>query len=143
MLADRATSETARAVRWPALAAIVAALAALLAALVVATAALLGTVTHQLTYRVAGVRAPVGLAMAVALTALVAVLLRELRASLLTRAAAAAGWLVAIAAVLRTSPGGDVLVPANLRGYGWLLGGFLVLLVVLVLPGRDRRATRG
>ena len=113
-------------------------LAVVLVVLLVGAAAVLGTAVHQVAYSVGGVRAPVGLLLALALTGLVALLVRGFR-SLLVRIGAVLAWLFVTGALVRSTPGGDVLVPANLRGYGWLLGGFAVLLVVLLLPGRDAR----
>jgi hypothetical protein len=138
VLTSRATSQRGGAVRSVA----GAVLGVLVAVLLVAAAAVLGTAIHQVAYSVGGVRAPVGLLLALALTGLVAALVRSFR-SLLVRVVAVLTWLFVIGGLVRSTPGGDVLVPANLRGYGWLLGGFVVLLAVLLVPGRAAGRRRG
>jgi len=97
-----------------------------------ALAGLLGSFVHPRTFA----HLPVGLVVALALSGLVFVM----AGLLLGRPgaiAAAGGWLVPVLLFATQRPEGDLVVPATLAGYGWLLGGF-VLAVGCVVP-RYRR----
>ena len=119
------------------------AIVVLLSAAVAAAAATFGTVVHQVTVGpVRGHWLPLGVLLAVTLTGAVALLLRAVGVPLLARVAAVVGWLAVALGLSGGRPGGDVLIPANARGYTWLGVGFVVLLVVLVLPGRRPRPAR-
>ena len=69
------------------------------------------------------------------LTGLRGVFLRALGVPLLARVAAVAGWLAVALGLSGGQPGGDVLVPANARGYTWLCVGFVVLLARAAAAG--------
>jgi hypothetical protein len=101
-----------------------------------AAAGALGSVAHQAV--VGAPRWPVGLALAIALTASVADVLRACRVGLGASAVAVLAWLLVVLQAAGRRPEGDVLVPPNVRGYGWLVAGFAVLLGVLLAPGRRR-----
>ncbi|GAA4357617.1 hypothetical protein [Angustibacter luteus] len=112
--------------------------------LLTAVTAFVATVTHQgAVTGPGGVRWPVGLGLALALTACVGAFLRALGPSLAARLAALGGWLLVLAWVSSGSAGEDVLVPANGRGYAWLFAGLVLLAALLLLPGRVARAARG
>ncbi len=100
----------------------------------------LGSLTHQST--VAAARWPVGLAVALALTTCCGLLVRGLGVGVLGRAGLLMGWLVVVWAAAGRRPEGDLVVPANARGYVWLLVGFGLLLVVLFAPARAARPAR-
>jgi uncharacterized protein DUF6113 len=106
-----------------------------------AVAAVLGTYAHLVV--VGGGRWPVGLLLALALTASVASCVRGIR---LPGAAGAlvAGWLVAVALAMSQRREGDLLVVQNGRGLAWLALGVVVLVGALVLPAgrRPARAVR-
>ncbi len=125
--------------RRPSLALVVAGLVA--AAAVTAVAAVLGCVAHQAVWG-AG-RWPAGLVLAVALTATTAALVRACGAGLGGRAVVLGVWLLVTLQAAGQRPEGDVLVPGNVRGYAYLLGGFAVLVAVLIAPGRSPRRARG
>lgn len=98
----------------------------------------LGTATHRTLWH----GLPVGLLVALALTASTALLCRAW-AGLGTLAAAAVGWLVAVQVLSMQGPGGDVLVthpaesiPSAWAGIAWTYGGVLLFGVVAFLPGR-------
>jgi hypothetical protein len=96
-----------------------------------AVTAVLGTFAHLVV--VGGGRWPVGLLLALALTASVALCVRALR---LPGAAGAlvAGWLVAMAAAMSRRSEGDLLLVQNGRGLAWLGLGVAVLVGALVVP---------
>jgi hypothetical protein len=56
------------------------------------------------------------------------------------RGAGVLTWLAVTLAAAAQRPEGDVLVPANARGYAYLLAGFVVLVAALTAP--DGRAAR-
>jgi hypothetical protein len=112
--------------------------------LLAAAAALLATVAHQSAVTgPGGGRWPVGLALALALTACVGAFLRALDLPVAARLGALGGWLLVLGLVSSGSPGEDVLVPANVRGYAWLLLGLVLMAILLLVPGRVVRRTRG
>ena len=120
---------------------VVRAVALLASAVVGAVAGLLGTYAHL---AVAGPgRWPVGLLLALALTASVALTLRGLRPVPGAMGALVAGWLVVVALAMSRRSEGDLLVVQNARGLAWLGLGVVVLVGVLVLPGSDAGASRG
>jgi hypothetical protein len=92
-------------------------------------AGVLGTVSHRTTWN----DLPVGLVLALALTASTAVVCRAWSGvgALLV---CGAGWLIAAQVLAIGGPGGDVLVPAQAVGLVWTYGGILVFLVVAFLP---------
>lgn len=95
-----------------------------------AAAGVLGSFVHPLTW----LRLPVGLLEAFALTAAVVA-----TAGLLTRSrsgagAAVAGWLVAVVTMSLQRSEGDLVVPASVLGYCWLLGGTVVAGATLAWP---------
>ncbi|GAB3590733.1 hypothetical protein GCM10027446_06330 [Angustibacter peucedani] len=96
--------------------------------------AAVGSAVHQ---AVAGAhRWPVGLLLALGLTALWGALLGRRAVPALVRVAGVAGWTLVVLLVSPRRPEGDVLVPGNGRGYGWMLAGFALLVVLAVLPAR-------
>ncbi|KQX65610.1 hypothetical protein [Angustibacter sp. Root456] len=109
--------------------------------LTLAVAALLAVVAHQATWTER--RWPVGVAVAVGLTAAVALLLRAWGVGPVARAAGLLTWLVVTFAAALRRPEGDVLVPANARGYAFLVVGFAVLAAGLTAPGGRGRRARG
>jgi hypothetical protein len=111
---------------------------ALLAGLLVGT---LGTFKHQAGVSAAtGAGLPYGLALSLAMVALV---LAALRAGFGTRLFAAAGAVGVIGAVFLLSlkgPGGSVVVLANVEGVVWMVGPALIAAVVVGAPRlRPRR----
>lgn len=109
-----------------------------------AAGALVGAVgsgIHQLA--TAGRRWPIGLVMALALTALFGLVLGRRRGPVAVRVAGVLGWAVVVALVSMRRAEGDVLVPGNARGYAFMLGGFAVLLAAAVLPARAAAPTHG
>ncbi|MGN6612987.1 MAG: DUF6113 family protein [Angustibacter sp.] len=110
-------------------------------ALSLTVAALLAVVAHQATWT--DRRWPVGVVVAVALTAGVVVLLRAWGIGPVARGVGLVTWLVVTFAAAAQRPEGDVLVPANARGYVFLVAGFAVLVAGLTVPGGRRRRTRG
>ncbi|ACZ29995.1 hypothetical protein Xcel_0964 [Xylanimonas cellulosilytica DSM 15894] len=109
----------------------------LAAALGVAVAAL-GTATHRTLWQ----DLPVGLVIALALTASTALLCRAW-SGLATLAAAGAGWVIAMQVLSPQGAGGDVLVtdpgaaiPASWAGVAWTWGGIVVIGIVAFLPRR-------
>lgn len=103
----------------------------LMALLLGGTVGLLGTVAHRSEWA----DLPVGLVLALVLTASAAVLCRAWTGvgALL---ACGAGWLVVVQVLAAAGPGGDVLVPADVRGYLWTYGGLLPFVIVAFLPRR-------
>lgn len=117
--------------RAPGAARVVRVALAVPAALAGAVAGLLGSFLHPLTVA----RLPVGLLLALALTAAVVV-----TAGLLLgrpgSAAAALGWLAVVLVLASQRPEGDLVVPASGLGYTWLLGGTVLALGCVALPYR-------
>jgi hypothetical protein len=103
----------------------------LLAVVLGAVMGALGTVSHLTAWE----GLPVGLLLALALTASTAVLSRAW-AGHGTLLAGAAGWLVAVQVLSVEGPGGDVLVPATVEGLVWAYGGLLLWGVAAFLPRR-------
>ena len=100
-----------------------------------ALAGLVGSFVHPLD----AAHLPVGLLIALALSGSVFVTAR----ALLGRPGAivaAAGWLVAVLPFATQRPEGDLVVPATLAGYVWLLGGFLLALGCVLVAGPRREA---
>ena len=111
----------------------VARIAVLLAtAAVGAVAAVLGTYAHLVV--VGAGRWPVGLVLALALTASVALCVRALRLPTGAAGAFVVGWLVAIAFAMSRRGEGDLLIVQNGRGLAWLGFGVVVLVAALVVP---------
>lgn len=108
-----------------------------------AVVAVLGSVVHQWT--VGSQRTPLGVVVAVALTACVAVVLRAGRVGGVNVAATAAGWLAVVFLAATRRPEGDLLIPANGRGTAWVLLGAATLALASALaaaPARQARAAR-
>jgi hypothetical protein len=101
----------------------------LLAAGLGLAAGVLGTVSHRTTWQ----DLPVGLVLAMALTASAAVVCRAW-SGLGALLVCGAGWLVAVQVLAVSGPGGDVLVPAQPVGLWWTYGGLAVFAVVAFLP---------
>ncbi|GAB2456879.1 hypothetical protein [Xylanimonas ulmi] len=102
------------------------------------TIAALGTATHRTLWH----GLPIGLVLALALTASSGVLARAW-AGLATLAGAAVGWLVVAQVLALPGQGGDVLVtnpnaalPVAWAGIAWTYGGVVALGVVAFLPRR-------
>lgn len=110
-------------------------------ALVLTVAALLGVVAHQATWGER--RWPVGVVLAVALTASAAALLRACGIALVARVVGILVWLAVTFGAAAQRPEGDVLVPGNTRGYAFIVGGFVVLAAVLTAPGGRPLRARG
>jgi hypothetical protein len=102
------------------------------AAAVGAVAAVLGTYAHLVV--VGPARLPVGLLLALALTASVALCVRALRLPAGAAGAFVAGWLVAVAFAMMRRGEGDTLIVQNGRGLAWLGLGVVVLVAALVVP---------
>lgn len=111
---------------------------ALLAALLGLAAGTVGTVAHSVQLSVLGLPLPVGLLLALALTAVVQAGLVAAGPTRATAVGGVLGWAAAAYAGLATGPGGDYLVGRPLAGVGaaWLLGGPVVLAVTTVLVRR-------
>ncbi len=92
-------------------------------------AAVLGTVSHRTTWS----DLPVGLVLALALTASTAVVCRAW-SGVGALLACGAGWITAAQVLAVVGPGGDVLVPAQPVGLVWTYGGLLVFLGAAFLP---------
>src|SRR3954469_20282285 len=95
-----------------------------------AAAGLLGSFKYNYTYGWVPVGLLVGLGLIGAVFVTAGLALRSRGAAAL----AAAGWVVIAVVMSMTGPGGDLVVPASNLGYSWLLAGFLVALVSVVVP---------
>jgi hypothetical protein len=104
-------------------------------------AALLAVVAHQATW--GEPRLPFGVVLAVGLTGSVAALLRAWGIGLVARGVGLAVWLVVTFTAAAQRAEGDVLVPANTRGYVFLVAAFAVLVAALTAPGGRALRTRG
>lgn len=94
--------------------------------------AMLGTVIHR--YDLVGL--PVGLLIALAVTASAAVMTRAW-ADLPGLAGYGLGWIAAAQLLAITGPGGDVLIPGTQPiGYVWLYGGLALIAVAAFVPRR-------
>lgn len=136
--------------------------AAVAALAVGALAAVAGTTAHQAVLEVGepggpgGLVIPVGVVVALLLSALTQATVVALASGLPSRRAVAAvalagiaGWAAVVVAATVTGPGGDLLVVANGRGTCWVVGGLLLLAVVsgvvsrLVGPSPERYGPDG
>lgn len=81
---------------------------------------------------VAGV--PVGLLCAYALTAAALATAGLASRSRSGPAATAAGWLLALLLLSAPRPEGDLVVPGDLLGYAWSLGGLVLVAVGVAAP---------
>jgi hypothetical protein len=111
---------------------VVRAAALLASAAAGALAALLGTYAHLVV--VGTGRWPVGLLLALALTASVALTVRGLRPVAGASGALVIGWLVVVAVAMSRRSEGDLLVVENGRGLAWLGLGVVVLVGALLVP---------
>lgn len=99
-----------------------------------AVAGVLGSCAQQV---VAGpARLPVGLLLAVGLLASVAVLVTAALTSPWAGAGLAVGWFAVVVLAGTRRREGDLLVPADARGYGFLLAGAAVLAVAVAVSLR-------
>jgi hypothetical protein len=101
-----------------------------------AVSALLGTYAHLLV--VGSGRWPVGLLLALALTASVALTVRALQPVSGAAGALVAGWLVVVALAMSRRGEGDLLLVENGRGLAWLGLGVTVLIGALLIPAVRR-----
>lgn len=100
-----------------------------------AAAGLLGSFVHPLT---AGLL-PFGLLLAGALSA-ADVVTAGLLAGRAGAVATGLGWVSAVLVLSGRRPEGDLVVPGTALGYGWLLGGTVLVIGAAALPyGRYRR----
>jgi Family of unknown function (DUF6113) len=95
-----------------------------------AAAGVLGSFTFGYTW----VGLPVGLLLALCLSLSVFVAAGLFLRSRGAAAVAVAGWFVAVAVMSMQRPEGDLIVPATLLGYSWLLVGTLVAGLSLLVP---------
>ncbi|CAN5248482.1 hypothetical protein BH09ACT3_BH09ACT3_12640 [soil metagenome] len=122
-------------------------LSGLLALLVGIAVGGIATVNHQVTVAVAGIPLPVGIAAALGLIAAMLVGLRLVFGVRTVAVCAAVGILGAILFLSMVSPGGSVLVPANVAGYLLSFGPVGIAIVALGWPAagtfrRDRIVLR-
>ena len=109
------------------------ALLVLPAALSGAVVGALGSLAHAVVTTAGGLDLPVGLVLAVSLSATTYVVL----GLLLGRpgvAAALVGWVVVVLVLGTPRPEGDVIVAGTATGTGWLFGGSLIGLVLAAVP---------
>lgn len=99
------------------------------------------TIGHQQVVTLAGIVAPVGVIVALLVVGALVAGLRIVFDSRVIGGCAAAGVVVVAGLFSQSSPGGSVLVPANLIGYAWVYGSVLIALLVLAWPRMP--ATRG
>jgi len=87
---------------------------------------LVGTIAHR--------SVPPWGAVAALLTLLAVSVVARATAGVGSLLAAAAGWLLAVQVLSAGGPGGDVLVPAAPVGYAWVYGGLVIVLAALLAP---------
>lgn len=108
------------------------------AVLVGAVTAVLGSAVHLLTVRVGAGGAlpafPVGVALALTLTATAQVWLGAWSGWRPALAVSGAAWLLVCLALSSPRPEGDLLVAGTARGYTWLVVGSVLPAVVAFLP---------
>ena len=92
------------------------------------------TAVHQATVAVAGVTIPLGLIVAIIGICAIMAGVRIPYQSRIHGAIAAFALLGAIAVLSAPTPGGSLVVPANLFGYLWSYGATLIAFVVLAWP---------
>jgi len=97
-------------------------------------AGFLFTAVHQASAAVAGISVPFGLVLSLGGTAALLLGLRITFDSRGIAAVAAFSVLVATAILSAPTPGGSVVVPANLAGYLWTFGSAFIAFVVLAWP---------
>jgi hypothetical protein len=93
----------------------------------------IGTVAHQLTVG-SGVTVPIGLIGALLAFTAFLVGLRLLSSARLFALLFALGTIGIVLVLAQQSPGGSVLIPANLLGQLWLAGPILIAAVVVAWP---------
>lgn len=102
---------------------------------------IMGTVVSQSTVSIFGYfELPYGLVIALVSVALLLVGLRLVLKSRIGAIFAAAGVVGALGILSQPSPGGSVLVPANVQGYVWILAPSIIALIVLAWPRMARRS---
>lgn len=113
----------------------------LLAGVCGAVVAVLGTYAHLVV--VGSGRWPIGLVLALALTASAGRLAGALPLPTGGPPAVVVGWLAVVLVASTTWPQGHPVILGNLRGWAWLVLGFVVLLATAVVPtsrGQRRQA---
>ncbi|AWB89729.1 PIG-L family deacetylase [Salinibacterium hongtaonis] len=116
------------------------------AVVALAMGAILGvvlTINHQQTWSIGGVAIPIGLIAGLLIITMLLVGFRLVFETRVVALSAAIGVNVIIAVFSQKSPGGSVLIPANVMGFVWAYAPLLIALVVvawpkLPLPRRDR-----
>jgi len=103
-----------------------------LALVVGAAAGLLGSYAQQ--YVAGSGRWPVGVLLALVLTAAAAAAVRTGRSARWGCMAAALGWFAVVTVAASQRREGDLIVPGDAKGWAFLLGGALVLGVAIALP---------
>lgn len=81
-----------------------------------------------------GLRLPVGAIFCVAALGAAAVSAGHLLRSRLGVAAIAFGWVISVLVFTSGRPEGDVIIAADLPGYGYLVGGMVVLGIASAVP---------
>ncbi len=106
----------------------------------------IGTLAHQSTWTVGGLRLPLGLVVALAAVTCLIVGIRLALDSRLHSGLAMLGVLAAVGLFALPGPSGSALLPANIPGYVWTLGPAIVGGLVLAWPRgplrRDSEAVR-
>lgn len=97
-----------------------------------AVAGVLGGYAQQ--YVSGASRWPVGVVLALALTAAVACLVQQGSVRRWSVLAMGLGWFAAVSLAASPREEGDLLVPGDVRGWSFLLGGTMVLGVALAVP---------
>jgi hypothetical protein len=103
---------------------------------------MLGTVVHQSTVSFFGLfDLPIGLILAIASVVFLLVGLRLILPTRLLAFLAALGLVGIVAVLTLPSPGGSILVPADVHGYGyiWTFAPTVVAIIVLAWPKLRRR----
>lgn len=116
---------------------------ALVAAFALGLAAgITGAFLQNVTVHVGPVRLPLGLLLALGGLAGLLVLTGFVTHSRYALLAPAAGWLVPAFAFSVPRPEGDLIVTSSLTGYGFLLGGSIVIGLALAVPFEARLSGR-
>lgn len=116
------------------------------AAIALAMGVILGvvlTINHQQTWGIADITIPIGLIAGLAIITALLVGFRLVFETRTVALCAAVGVNATIAVFSQKSPGGSVLIPANVEGFVWAYAPLVISLVVLAwpklpLPRRDR-----
>ena len=92
------------------------------------------TINHQQTWTIAGVTIPVGVIAGLAIITAMLVGFRLIFDTRTVALCAAIGVNVTIAVFSQKSPGGSVLVPANVEGFVWAYAPLLIAVIVVAWP---------